>query len=116
MPGIVHHAPDVVLREAARVLRPGGTLVGATLKKHAHRADVEPYDHVWLGFDPVELEAHLRAAGFLVELCAVTSRERKKPHFEVITIHARLPTESEAIHEEVTKDAGPPSPPPRGPT
>jgi ubiquinone/menaquinone biosynthesis C-methylase UbiE/DNA-binding transcriptional ArsR family regulator len=92
------NAPDVVLREAARVLRPGGTLVGATLKKHAHRADVEPYDHVWLGFDPGELEAHLRAAGFLVELCAVTSRERKKPHFEVITIHARLPTESEAIH------------------
>ncbi|MBK6940050.1 MAG: metalloregulator ArsR/SmtB family transcription factor [Planctomycetes bacterium] len=91
--------PDAVLREAARVLRPGGTLVGATLKKHAHHADVEPYDHVWLGFDPSDLEARLRAAGFAVELCAVTSREPKKPHFEVITIHARIPHDPEAFHD-----------------
>ena len=36
--------PQAVLAEAARVLRPGGRLVVATLNAHAHKATIEAYD------------------------------------------------------------------------
>lgn len=80
--------PDRVLREAARALRPGGALVALTLKAHQHRAAAANYDHVRPGFDPAALRSSLSDAGFDVELCEVTSREKRAPHFEVITVHA----------------------------
>ena len=79
--------PARVLEEAARVLRPGGALVGVTLAPHAHEAARRQYSHVQMGFDPEELRATAEAAGFEVTLCAVTSREKRAPHFEVITLH-----------------------------
>jgi DNA-binding transcriptional ArsR family regulator/protein-L-isoaspartate O-methyltransferase len=81
--------PSRVFSELARVLAPGGTLIAATLESHAHQEVRSKYDHVRLGYSPAELRAGLRKAGFLVELCKVTSRERQKPHHGVITIHAR---------------------------
>jgi len=80
--------PEQVLGQIGRVLRPGGSLVAATLRRHRYRTEVQPYDHVWLGFEPDKLDSMLRDASFEVELCAVTSQERRRPHFEVITIHA----------------------------
>lgn len=71
--------------EASRVLRPGGTLLGATLKRHAYGRQVAPFGHVNRGFTTVELEKHMREAGLAVRTCGVTSRERRAPHFEVIT-------------------------------
>ena len=41
--------------------------------------------------NPDELSALLSAAGFVVHSCAVTSRERRPPHFEVLTAHATRP-------------------------
>ena len=79
--------PARVLEEAARVLRPGGALVGLTLALHAHEAAVRQYSHVQMGFDPEGLRATAEAAGFEVTLCAVTAREKRAPHFEVITLH-----------------------------
>lgn len=80
--------PARVFAEAARVLRPAGQLVGVTLKQHGHRAAAQRFNHLQLGFAAGDLERWLGAAGFQVELCAVTSRERRRPHFEVITLHA----------------------------
>jgi len=81
--------PARILAEAARVLTPGGALVGAALRRHDHAASVRPYNHVHFGFEPDDLAALVSAAGFEVELCAVTSRERRPPHFAIITLHAR---------------------------
>lgn len=81
-------APDRVLAEAARVLRPAGALAGVTLAAHAHGAAARQYSHAQMGFDAEELRARVERAGFDVSLCEVTSRERRAPHFEVITLHA----------------------------
>ena len=79
--------PARVLEEAARVLRPGGALVGVTLASHAHEAAARQYSHVQMGFDPEQLRAMAGAAGFDVTLCSITSREKRAPHFEVVTLH-----------------------------
>jgi ArsR family transcriptional regulator len=77
--------------QAAGVLKPGGRLLAATLGKHAHRTAVEPFDHRNLGFKPDELRAFARDAGLTVLACERATRERKPPHFEVLTLLARKP-------------------------
>jgi len=81
--------PERAIGEAARVLRPGGELAAVTLKKHRHRTIAENYDHRQMGFDPNRLRSLFTAAGFEVSFCEVTAKERRSPHFEVLTLHAR---------------------------
>lgn len=81
-------APALVFSEAARVLRPDGVLTGVTLKTHGSGRAVEAYGHVNRGFAPDALSALLTAAGLRVQRCEVTSREQRKPYFEIITFHA----------------------------
>lgn len=81
--------PERVLSELARVLRPEASLVGSTLRRHAHAASVEDYDHASYGHESEDLSALLAQAGFDVLLCGLTSRERRAPHFEIVTFHAR---------------------------
>ncbi len=81
-------APATVIREAARVLAPGGVLAGSTLKRHRHPAASRPFGHVQQGFEPAALARLLREAGLSVSLCQVTSLERRPPRFEVISFHA----------------------------
>ncbi|EIL98214.1 methylase involved in ubiquinone/menaquinone biosynthesis, partial [Rhodanobacter sp. 115] len=64
-------------------------LLAVTLGKHDHRAVVEPFDHRNLGFAQAELEGFANAAGLDVLSCARLSRERKAPHFEVISLLAQ---------------------------
>lgn len=80
--------PARVVAEAARVLRPGGSLVAATLLRHGQCEPRERYNHLRDGFETEELRALVSDAGLSVELCAVTSRERRAPHYQVITVHA----------------------------
>jgi ArsR family transcriptional regulator len=81
--------PEVAVAEAARVLRPGGLATATTLRRHRHRAAARQYDHVQLGFEPDKLRELFESSGFEVTSCALTSREKRAPHFEVITLHAR---------------------------
>jgi ubiquinone/menaquinone biosynthesis C-methylase UbiE/DNA-binding transcriptional ArsR family regulator len=83
--------PDKALAEASRVLRPGGRLLAVTLGKHDHRTVVEPFDHRNLGFTQAELTDLTQKAGLDVISCTRLSRERKAPHFEVISLLARKP-------------------------
>ena len=83
--------PAQVVAEGARVLRPGGTLLCVTLAPHRHRAVTDGYGHVNAGFAPLAVRQWCERAGLTVETCGVTSRERRKPHFEVITTVARRP-------------------------
>lgn len=83
--------PAVAVAEAARVLRPGGRLLAVTLGEHDHRAAVEPFDHINLGFSLKQLGGFAAAAGLDVVNANRLSRERKAPHFEVISLLARKP-------------------------
>ena len=74
---------------AAHLLRPAGRLLAVTLGKHDHRAAVEPFDHRNLGFTEAELRDYATAAGLQVVSCNRLSRERKAPHFEVISLLAQ---------------------------
>jgi len=77
--------PDAVVAEAARALRPGGQLAIVTLATHTHEDVTSAYGHVVGGFDAATLSGYLEAAGLSVDQCAITSRERRKPHFDVIS-------------------------------
>lgn len=83
--------PAQAIAEAARVLRPGGRLVATCLGKHEHRAAVTPYGHVNLGFTVKELRRHAEKAGLEVTVCEAVTREKRPPHFEVLTLLARKP-------------------------
>ncbi|HEX7112423.1 MAG TPA: metalloregulator ArsR/SmtB family transcription factor [Mizugakiibacter sp.] len=81
--------PAQAVAEAARVLKPGGRLLAATLARHAHKAAVAPFDHRNLGFRREDLTAYARRAGLEVLSCTRVSRERRPPHFEVLSLLAR---------------------------
>jgi len=83
--------PAKAVAEAARVLRSGGRLLAVTLGRHDHRAVVAPFDHRNLGFRLEQLSGFATAAGLDVVSCSRLSRERKAPHFEVISLLARKP-------------------------
>ena len=82
-------APGQAIAEAARVLKPGGRLLVTTLAKHAHRTAVAPFDHRNLGFKDTELREFARKAGLKVLSCTRLTRERRPPHFEVLSLLAR---------------------------
>ncbi|HSE11755.1 MAG TPA: metalloregulator ArsR/SmtB family transcription factor [Rudaea sp.] len=81
--------PAAVIAEAARVLKPGGRLLATTLARHAHRNTVAPFDHRNLGFRDEELREFARKAGLKVISCERVTRERRPPHFEVLSLLAR---------------------------
>jgi ArsR family transcriptional regulator len=79
------HTPARVVAEAARVLRPRGDLVVVTLEAHQQEDIVAAYQHVNSGFTVPAVKKMLQKAGLIVESCAVSSREKREPHFQVIT-------------------------------
>lgn len=83
--------PSRVVAEVARVLRPGGDLVISTLAEHAHSDITEAYGHLHPGFAVPRLRSWLQDAGLIVDVCDITSREKREPHFLVVSIFARKP-------------------------
>ena len=83
--------PERAINEAARVLSKDGRLLGATLEEHAHAGQVAAFGHVNNGFRAETLRTLCEEAGLAVDFCAVTSIERKKPNFKIITLMARKP-------------------------
>lgn len=83
--------PAVAVAEAARVLRSGGRLLLSSLARHEHRAAVEAYGHVNLGFSDRELRKFMEKAGLEIATTETVTREKRPPHFEVIALIGRKP-------------------------
>jgi SAM-dependent methyltransferase/biotin operon repressor len=81
--------PGLALDEAARVVKPGGDLLLVTLHKHDSMEVAAQYGHRQPGFTLRWLEKRLSACGMRVEQCEVSSRERSRPNFEVVTCLAQ---------------------------
>lgn len=80
--------PQKALDEAARVLRPGGRVLATTLSRHAHAAAVKPFGHVNLGFRKEDLRRYCQKAGLSVSSLKIGAREKRPPHFEILTLLA----------------------------
>lgn len=83
--------PAQALAEAARVLRPGGRLLVSTLGRHRHRGVVTGFGHRNQGFTVPELKRLAESHGLVVHHAELAGRERRPPHFEVITLLATKP-------------------------
>ena len=83
--------PAQAVAEAARVLRPGGRLLLSSLARHEHRSAVQAFGHVNLGFSARELRKFAEKAGLAVGNVLSVTRERRPPHFEVISLIATRP-------------------------
>jgi len=83
--------PAQAVAEGARVLRRGGRLLLSSLGKHEHRAVVEAYGHVNLGFTERELRKFAERSGLEIANAEMVTRERRSPHFEVLSLTAVKP-------------------------
>ena len=68
----------------------------SVLRRHRHGGIAERFNHVQPGFEPDVLAGWLRENALIVDQCRVTSREKRAPHFEVVTVHARRPHDAAA--------------------
>ena len=80
----------LLFSELARVLRPGGRVLGSALGKHSYEAEVAVFGHKNLGFETVELQSFLAASGFVNISAQIVARERKAPHFDILVFSATL--------------------------
>jgi DNA-binding transcriptional ArsR family regulator len=84
--------PARAVAEVAGRLAPGGLLALTTLAPHDALDLAAGYGHLHPGFAPRAVRAMLERAGLDVVSCDVTSRERRPPHFRVVTAFARKPS------------------------
>ena len=82
----LHHAihPLNALKDAHRVLRPGGKLFVLDLNRHNFEEARDLYADLWLGFSQVELAEMMKKARFRSIDIAVVHREEESPFFETI--------------------------------
>jgi ubiquinone/menaquinone biosynthesis C-methylase UbiE/biotin operon repressor len=82
----LHHAasPTRAVKEAFRIIRPGGRVLILDLAAHTREEVRELYAHVWLGFTEIELHELLRKAGGQKVEVSVVSTEPQAPHFRTI--------------------------------
>lgn len=82
----LHHAarPQLALKSAYRILKPGGKLVILDLASHSYDQARELYAHVWLGFSEVELHQMLKKSGFTDIETSIVAREKQAPNFQTL--------------------------------
>lgn len=84
--------PELVFKEASRVLRPGGRLLAATLRSHAHKNAVSAYNHLNLGFTGSQLRELCLTANLEPRYIQLSAIEKRTPNFEVLTLIADKPS------------------------
>ena len=82
----LHHAlhPDRALKEAFRILAPGGRIVVLDLLKHRFEEARELYADEWLGFSEADVESMLEKAGFISAQTSVVYKEPETPQFQTL--------------------------------
>ncbi len=99
---VLHYvpAPGDVIREMARVVRPGGVIVVVDFVRHAHEWMRGELGVLWMGFDPDELRGWLTEAGLpdaSVEETPSVARGRDLP--ATLIASARVPATGGAAGE-----------------